>query len=343
VGAVLVKDCAIVGFGYTQPAGSAHAEIMALRQAGDSARGAALYVTLEPCCHFGRTPPCTRALINAGVVEVHAAMLDPNPKVGGCGVAELEAAGIRVVVGEHGDKARAISEAYIKFITTGLPFVTAKFAMSLDGKIATRTTDSKWISNEESRKIVHNLRHSVDAIMVGLNTVLVDDPHLTARFSSGRGGKTVHQPLRVVVDSRGSIPVSANVFREPGKTLIAVAQSPDAVKLKTLNGLGVEVFEVGADHGRVDLVRLLKLLGERQVTHVLVEGGGRLMGSLFDAQLVDKVMVFIAPIIIGGDGARSAIGGQGVEKVADALRLENLRWERFGNDMLATGYVAGKK
>jgi diaminohydroxyphosphoribosylaminopyrimidine deaminase/5-amino-6-(5-phosphoribosylamino)uracil reductase len=316
---------------------------MALRQAGESARGAILYVTLEPCCHFGRTPPCTRALIDAGVVEVHAAMLDPNPKVGGCGAAELEAAGIRLVVGEHGDKARAINEAYIKFITTGLPFVTAKFAMSLDGKIATRTTDSKWISNEESRKIVHNLRHSVDAIMVGLNTVLVDDPHLTARFSSGRGGKTVHQPLRVVVDSRGSIPVSANVFREPGKTLIAVAQSPDAVKLKALNDLGVEVFEVGADHGRVDLVRLLKLLGERQVTHVLVEGGGRLMGSLFDAQLVDKVMVFIAPIIIGGDGARSAIGGQGVEKVADALRLENLRWERFGNDMLATGYVAGKK
>jgi diaminohydroxyphosphoribosylaminopyrimidine deaminase/5-amino-6-(5-phosphoribosylamino)uracil reductase len=276
------------------------------------------------------------------VSEVHTAMLDPNPKVGGCGVSTLEAAGIRVVVGEHEEKARTINEAYLKYITTGLPFITAKFAMSLDGKIATRTTDSKWISNEESRRVVHNLRRTVDAIMVGLNTVLIDDPHLTSRLSSGRGGKTLRQPLRVVVDSRGSIPISANLFREPGKTLIAVAEAPEPAKLTALMGLGVEVFQVGSDHGRVDLVKLLKLLGERQVTHILVEGGSRLMGSLFDARLVDKVMAFIAPIIIGGDGARSAIGGEGVEKITDAFHLYNLRWEKFGDDLLAIGYVSGR-
>jgi diaminohydroxyphosphoribosylaminopyrimidine deaminase/5-amino-6-(5-phosphoribosylamino)uracil reductase len=277
------------------------------------------------------------------LTEVHAALLDPNPKVGGCGVSELEAAGIRVVVGEHADKARMINEAYLKYITTGLPFVTAKFAMSLDGKIATRTTDSKWISNEESRRIVHNLRRTVDAIMVGRNTVMIDDPHLTARFPSGRGGKTLRQPLRVVIDSHGSIPLTANIFREPGKTVIAVAESPDPAKLHEFSKLGVEVLEVGVEHGRVDLVKLLRILGQRQVTHVLVEGGSRLMGSLFDDHLVDKVMAFIAPIIIGGEGARSAIGGYGVEKVTDALHLANLRWEKFGEDVLATGYVMGGK
>lgn len=338
VGAVLVKDDEIIGVGYTQPAGSAHAEIMALKQAGENARGATLFVTLEPCCHQGRTPPCTGALIQAGVTEVHAAMIDPNPVVNGKGVAELENAGIKVYVGEHEDRARELNEAYIKWITTGLPFVTAKFAMSMDGKIATKMADSRWISSEDARKYVHNLRHTVDAVMVGVNTVLVDNPRLTARWV-GRGGTTTHQPLRVVVDSKGRTPLDANLLREPGKTMIAVAQPLDEQKASGLVHLGVELVELRADDGLVDLERLLRILGERQITSVLVEGGSSLLGSLFDCGLVDKVMVFIAPIIIGGDMAKTAVGGSGVERVAAALRCERVKVERFGDDVLISGYL----
>jgi len=341
VGAVLVKADKIVGAGYTQPAGFAHAEIMALKQAGRRARGATLFVTLEPCCHHGRTPPCTRALIEAGVAEVRVAMIDPNPKVSGRGVAELERAGIKVHIGEYEDRAREINEAYIKWITTGLPLVTAKFAMSLDGKIATRSADSKWISSEEARKYVHNLRHTVDAVMVGVNTVLIDNPRLTARWV-GRGGTTTHQPLRVVVDSKGRTPLDANLFKEPGKTMLAVAQPLDKKKAGGLARLGVDVIELRADDGLVDLERLLKVLGERQITSVLVEGGSSLLGSLFDCGLIDKVMAFVAPLIIGGDGAKTAVGGGGVERVAAALRCERVKVERFGDDVLISGYVPAR-
>ncbi|MEW6142873.1 MAG: bifunctional diaminohydroxyphosphoribosylaminopyrimidine deaminase/5-amino-6-(5-phosphoribosylamino)uracil reductase RibD [Chloroflexota bacterium] len=341
VGAVLVKAGKIVGAGYTQPAGFAHAEIMALKQAGSRARGATLFVTLEPCCHHGRTPPCTRALIEAGVSEVHAAMLDPNPKVSGRGIAELKKAGIKVHIGKYEDKAREINEAYIKWITTGLPLVTAKFAMSLDGKIATRSADSKWISSEEARKYVHNLRHTVDAVMVGVNTVLIDNPRLTARWV-GRGGTTTHQPLRVVVDSKGRTPLDAKLFKEPGKTMLAVAQPLDKEKAGGLARLGVEVTVLRAGDGLVDLERLLKVLGKRQITSVLVEGGSSLLGSLFDCGLVDKVMAFVAPLIIGGDGAKTAVGGGGVERVTAALHCERVKVERFGDDVLISGYVPAR-
>jgi len=338
VGAVLAKGTEMVGLGYTQPAGEAHAEIMALRQAGDKARGATLYVTLEPCAHFGRTPPCTKALLEAGVTEVHAAMTDPNPLVSGKGLAELKKAGVKVAVGEYADRAGQLNEAYIKWITTRQPFVTVKFAMSLDGKIATRRTDSKWISNDEARKFVHNVRHTVDAVMVGVNTILIDDPHLTARLAWGRGGRTVAQPLRVVVDSRGRTPLSANVFKGPGRTLIAAAQSLEAEKAEALARLNGEAVVVGDGVGKVDLPRLMKLLGEREVTSILVEGGSRLLGSMFDCGLVDKVIAFVAPIIIGGSEAKTAVGGLGVEQVAQALRLERVSFERFGDNMMVTGY-----
>lgn len=190
VGATIVRDGVIVGLGYTQPPGSAHAEVMALRQAGDKACGATMFVTLEPCCHSGRTPPCTQAVIEAGIGEVHIAMLDPNPLVSERGVKELKKAGIEVYLGEYEEKAQEINEAYTKFITTGIPFVTTKFAMSIDGKIATKNGDSKWISSDEARKYVHNLRHTVDAIMVGANTIIIDDPRLTARGSCGKGGRS---------------------------------------------------------------------------------------------------------------------------------------------------------
>lgn len=346
VGAIIVKHGAVVGMGHTQPPGSWHAEAMAVQQAGPKAFGAVMYVTLEPCCHFGRTPPCTEAIIGAGIEEVHVATLDPNPVVAGKGVAALEKAGIRVVMGDLGAEAREVNEAYLKYVTTGMPFVTVKLAMSVDGKIATRSGDSKWISGEESRKWVHNLRHVVDAIMVGVNTVVTDDPHLTARSSSGKGGKAKKQPLRIVVDGSCSTPLTAQLFKEPGNTIMAVAKPVDPGKVEACRRLGAEVLELPqqTDGSRlVDLEQLLKEMGRRQVTHVLVEGGGKLIGSLFDANLVDKYIIFIAPIIVGGDKAAPAVGGKGVEKVSDAIPLDRMTVRRFGEDVMISGYPRRRK
>lgn len=340
VGAVVVKNDIVVGQGYTQPVGSEHAEIMALKQAGEQARGGVMYVTLEPCCHYGRTPPCSQAIIAAGIAEVHLAVLDPNPLVSGRGKEELEREGIKTYVGEHEEEAREINEAYIKFITTGMPFVTAKFAVSLDGKIATKSGDSKWISSQESREKVHSLRHTTDAIMVGVNTVLADDPLLTCRCCGGRGGTARKQPLRVVVDGKGHTPPTARLFGEPGKTLLALGKSITPEEASTFAQAGAELLELPSAEGLVDLKRLLGALGEREVTSVLVEGGGILLGSLFDHQLVDKVIAFIAPVIIGGSEAKTAVGGKGVDKVADSLRLECVSLERFGEDLMVSGYVS---
>ncbi len=339
VGAVIVRDGVVVGLGYTQPPGSKHAEIMALEHAGARARGATMFVTLEPCCHYGRTPPCTEAIIEAGISEVHAALIDPNPLVNGKGMKALEEAGIRTFVGEYEEKAREINEGYIKFITTGLPFVIAKFAMSLDGKIATQTGDSRWISNEESRKYVHYLRQIVDAIMVGANTVLADDPQLSARGCSGRGGKTKRQPLRVIVDGKGRTPPSARIFREPGETIIAVAKPFDPKKSENFRKVNAEVMEFNATESVIDLSELLAVLGRRQVTSVLVEGGNKLFGSLFDQGLVDKVLAFVSPIIIGGERAKSAVGGDGVNRISEALQLSRVKITEFGSDVLISGYV----
>ncbi|MDO8472759.1 MAG: bifunctional diaminohydroxyphosphoribosylaminopyrimidine deaminase/5-amino-6-(5-phosphoribosylamino)uracil reductase RibD [Dehalococcoidia bacterium] len=346
VGAIIVKHGLVVGMGHTQPPGSWHAEVMALQQAGPKAYGATMYVTLEPCCHYGRTPPCTEAIVGAGIEEVHVATLDPNPVVAGKGVSALEKAGIKVVMGDLGAEAREVNEAYLKYVTTGMPFVTVKLAMSVDGKIATRTGDSKWISGEESRKWAHNLRHVVDAIMVGVNTVITDDPHLTARSSSGKGGKAKKQPLRIIVDGSGSTPVTAQVFKEPGNTLMAVAKPIDPGKVEAYRGLGAEVLELPQQSEGVRLVdveQLLKEMGRRQVTHVLVEGGGKLIGSLFDANLVDKYIVFIAPIVVGGEGAAPAVGGKGIDKVSQALILDRMTVRRFGEDIMISGYPQRKK
>lgn len=342
VGAVLVKNEVVVGQGYTQPPGGAHAEVQALKQAGAEARGSILYVTLEPCCHYGRTPPCTKAVIAAGITEVHMAMIDPNPLVGGKGKKELESAGIKTYLGEHEAEARELNEAYVKYITTGLPFVTAKFAISLDGKIATRSGDSKWISSAESRKYVHSLRYATDAIMAGVNTVLTDNPHLTIRFS-GKGGTTRKQPLRVIVDGKGRTPLTAQVFNEPGRTVLALGRPAKPEEKTAFAHVGAEIVELPSTEGLVDLAALLKSLGQREITSVLVEGGGRLFGSLFDSGLVDKVIAFIAPIIIGGEGAITAVSGSGVDTMADALRLERVKVDRFGDDLMVSGYVAAKK
>lgn len=339
VGAVVVKNDIVVGQGYTQPPGSWHAEVVALKQAGKKAQGGVMYVTLEPCCHYGRTPPCTQAIIAAGIAEVHLANLDANPLVSGRGKDELEGEGIKVHLGEHEEEAKEINEAHTKFITTGIPFVTVKFAISLDGKIATRRGDSRWISGDEARKYVHNLRYNSDAIMVGVNTVLVDDPRLTARSCDGRGGTARKQPLRVIVDGKGRTPLTAQLFSEPGKTLLALGKFVTPEEKATFAQVGAELLELPSAGGRVDLEKLLEALGEREITSVLVEGGGILLGSLFDCKLVDKVIAFIAPIIIGGKEAKTAVSGKGVDKVVDSLKLERVSLEKFGKDFMVSGYV----
>lgn len=329
VGAVLVRNETVVGEGWTQPPGDAHAEVVALQQAGDLARGASLYVTLEPCSRHGRTPPCTRAIIDAGVAEVHTAILDPNPREDGRGITALRAEGVTVHLGDGSEQALELVEPHAKYITTGLPFVTVKFAASLDGKIATRSGDSKWITGEDSRAYVQRLRAESDAIMVGVNTVLADDPRLTARGPDDE--PVTRQPLRVVVDSRGRTPLDARILSEPGDTIVAVAKSGPVIQ-------GAQVVAMGGPEGTVDLPALFRELGRRELTSVLVEGGGTLIGSLFDSRMVDKVVAFVAPVIIGGRTAPMAVGGLGVEDLASAFRLSRVKVRRFGEDVALIGY-----
>ncbi len=338
VGCVIVKDRLVVGKGYTQPPGSAHAEVVALRDAGEQTRGAKLYTTLEPCCHYGRTPPCTQAIIEAGIKEVEIAILDPNPLVNGNGLAALKKAGIKVKVGKGARPAQEIIAAYQKFITTGEPFVTAKFAMSLDGKIATRTGNSQWISNEESRRHVHYLRYTSDAVLVGVNTILADDPQLTNRCSI-RGGVAKRQPLRVILDAYGQTPVNAKIFREPGTVLMAVSNKIEKSRIEAYLDAGAEVVLFPSKKGKVDVARLLKILGERQIANILVEGGGTVLGYLFDHKLVDKVVAYIAPLVIGGKTATTAVKGTGAAMLSDAVKLDNVKSRFFNGDVMISAYV----
>jgi diaminohydroxyphosphoribosylaminopyrimidine deaminase/5-amino-6-(5-phosphoribosylamino)uracil reductase len=338
VGAVVVKNRKVVGQGYTQPPGGPHAEIVALKEAGAASRGATMYVTLEPCCHYGRTPPCTKAIISAGIKEVHISTIDPNPLVCGKSITELEKAGIMVDIGEHEEEAREIIQIYAKYITSKIPFVTAKFAMSLDGKIATKTGDSKWISGEESRRYVHYLRLVHDAVMVGVNTVLTDDPQLTVRLCS-KGGMTHNQPLRVIVDADGRTPITSKVFNAPGKVLMAVSKNIKPARVKAFRQQGADVAFLPSRRGQIDLSALLQELGKRQITGVLAEGGGQLLGSFFDNKLVDKVLVFIAPIIIGGKQAKTPVAGQGIGSVTEALKLDRMKMRACNGDVMISGYI----
>ncbi|MFC2018269.1 bifunctional diaminohydroxyphosphoribosylaminopyrimidine deaminase/5-amino-6-(5-phosphoribosylamino)uracil reductase RibD, partial [Chloroflexota bacterium] len=259
------------------------------------------------------------------------------PLIYGRGIREMEVAGIKTFF-EECEQAVEINEAYAKYITHSVPFVTAKFAMSLDGKVATKSGDSKWISGEESRRYVHCLRYVVDAIMVGVDTVIADDPRLTARAGK-EGGRAEKQPLRVIVDSRARTPLDAQVFRMPGKTLIAVIEDVEPAKIRALSEAGADILCLPSKDGRVDLEELLIALGRREVANILVEGGATLFGSLFDQGLVDKLLAFIAPIIIGGGGAKSPVEGRGVGEISKAINLSRVAMERFGDDMLIKGYI----
>ena len=343
VGCVIARGDVVISEGWTQPPGQDHAEAMALRLAGEKARGATLYVTLEPCNHYGRTPPCADSIIAAGIREVHIAVDDPNPNVAGGGAARLREAGVIVHTGEYpahitADAHRLI-EAFVKHSKTRMPFVTAKYAMSLDGKIAARTGDSKWISGAQSRGYAHLLRKRSDAIMVGINTVLADNPQLTARDSDGNALE--HQPLRVVLDSHARMPHNAAMLRAPGDTLVVVADADDD-DLPFWDGAETVSVPRGANGG-VDMRALLAALGERDITGVLVEGGGAVIGSLFDLRLVDKVVAFVAPVIIGGQDAISPVAGAGIDDMTDAMRLRDVQMLRFGEDIAIIGYTGANE
>lgn len=336
VGCVIVRDGVVVGEGWHRKAGTPHAEIHALTEAGPRARGADVYVTLEPCCHHGRTPPCADALVDAAVGRVIAGMTDPNPKVMGQGLARLQEAGIPVIVGLLEQECRRLNEPFIKHVTTGLPLVTCKTAMTLDGRIATATGDSRWVTGERSRRCVHRLRERSDAIMVGVGTVLADDPLLTCRLPGGQ------DPLRVVVDSCLRTPPSAKVLapHSDAATLIAALPGNDAARF-ALDEAGAEILTCSAANGGVDLHELLLKLGSRGIQSVLLEGGGTLAGAFLRQGLIDRFLFFLAPKLVGGDGP-GPFAGAGIERMAEAHGLTISRVARFGDDILVEAHPCSR-
>ncbi len=332
VGAVVVREGEVVGRGHTQPPGEAHAEVMALRDAGEAARDATVYVTLEPCNHHGRTPPCTEALIEAGVAEVVYALGDPDERVDGAGARRLREAGVRVSHGDGEDEAAWLMQGYLKHRRTGMPAVFVKYAASLDGRIASASGDARWVSGPEARAWVHRLRRRVDAIAVGSGTVLADDPELTARPANGDPPR---QPLRVVIDSRGRTPATARVLG-PG-ALVATLEDSPADWRDALTATGAEVLTLPRVDGYVSFDALLRNLGDRGVVQMLVEGGGTLLGSLFDERRVDRLYAVIAPVVIGAADAPAAVSGRGARIMAEAPRLDRMTVEQLGEDILIAG------
>jgi diaminohydroxyphosphoribosylaminopyrimidine deaminase/5-amino-6-(5-phosphoribosylamino)uracil reductase len=331
VGAVVVSaDGAIVGEGWHEGPGTAHAEVIALSQAGDAARGATLYSTLEPCNHHGRTPPCTDAIVTAGVANVVSGHGDPNPIVSGSGHATLRSAGVRVVDGVLAERVARKNRAYLTHVTTGRPFVVWKVAMSLDGKVAARDSSSRWITGEAARADVHRMRAWADAVVVGAGTVLADDPSLTVRHEGYRGGP----PLRVIVDGRGRVPSTARVFDPDAPTLVATSTSaPGDVRERwAAAGAEVEILDA-SEAGTVSVGGLLERLGKRDVQGVLLEGGPTLAWRAVEEGAVDEIVVYVAPKLIGGVDAPGALGGLGVDGIAAARGVEIHGFERIGDDL----------
>jgi diaminohydroxyphosphoribosylaminopyrimidine deaminase/5-amino-6-(5-phosphoribosylamino)uracil reductase len=337
VGAVVVQNGIVVGRGHHQFAGGAHAEVHAIDAAGAAARGATLYVNLEPCNHTGRTPPCTHKIVEAGVQRVVIAMRDPNPGVAGGGAEFLEASGVEIACGVCEEQARELNEVFIKYIRTGRPFVTAKCAATLDGRMAARTGDSKWVTGEESRAFVHELRHAVDAIMVGVGTIAADDPRLTTRLQ----GRPSKDPIRIILDTRLRTAPTARVVNHASEaeTLLVVGKEAPASARTRVPAKGVRVVEAETREGLLDLDRLMDQLGRMGVTSILIEGGSRILGSAFRAGIVDKACFFYAPLLSGGDDGVPICRGAGAENMRDCIRLGRIRTRRFGDDVMIEGYV----
>lgn len=335
VGAVIVKDNRVVGCGWHRKAGTPHAEVHALNQAGELAQGADVYVTLEPCAHYGKTPPCAKALVEAKVKNVYGGLLDVNPKVAGKGFKILEDAGIHVEYGFLQDELRKQNEVFFKWIEHKKTFIVLKAAMTLDGKIATATGQSKWITNETSRAYGYKLRDIYDGIMVGINTVIEDNPMLTARVDGGKN------PIRIVVDSSLKIDINANVVQDKSaKTIVATTDKADKDKILKLQAQDVDVIVVDKDEkDKVDIEKLLDILGQQNICSILVEGGATLSGSFVAKKLVDKVYFFIAPKIIGGKEAKTPVAGTGILNLQEALTLKDIQIEKLEEDILIIGRV----
>ncbi len=332
VGCVIVRDNEIIGEGYHHRAGEPHAEVLAIEAAGGASPGDTFYITLEPCCHHGRTPPCVDLLISKRPNRVVVAMPDPNPKVAGQGILRLREAGIPVDVGVLESEARGLNEVFVKHITTGLPFVIVKCAMTLDGKIATHTGDSKWVTSEASRALVHEIRNQVDAILVGSRTVMLDDPSLTTRVQNAEG----HDPIRVILDADAYLDSTRKVFHleSPAPTWVVTPED------RVCEGAD-EVIHLPSHGEGVDMRRCMHELAKREICSILIEGGGSTHASAFAAGIVDKVMFFIAPKIVGGRDAVTAVEGEGVDCMADAILLERMTARLVGEDLLVEAYVKG--
>ncbi|MFC1692991.1 bifunctional diaminohydroxyphosphoribosylaminopyrimidine deaminase/5-amino-6-(5-phosphoribosylamino)uracil reductase RibD [Candidatus Latescibacterota bacterium] len=329
VGAVVVRDGIIVGQGYHRKAGEGHAEVIALREAGEEARGATLYVTMEPCCHHGKTPPCTDAICESGIKRVVSAIKDENPVICGRGFAHLREKNIETAVGVLEDRARKLNESYLKYITRRIPFVTLKLAMTLDGRIADSRGKSKWITGPGTRKHVHLMRSWSDAVMVGVGTVLADNPSLTVRDVEGTN------PLRVILDSRLDTPPDAQVAAD-SNVIIATTELADETRLASFKENGIEVMICDARNERVSVSSLLRKLGEREITSVLCEGGGILAATLFLERLVDKVVFTVAPKILGS--GTNAFENIGVDCLDNAVVIKDKEVELIGDDIIITGY-----
>lgn len=328
VGALVVKNGRIISKGYHERAGFPHAEISALDKAGSESKGATLYVTLEPCTHFGRTPPCVDRIIKSQVKEVVIGMIDPNPLNNGRGVEALKQHGIKVSVGYLENELKEINAVFIKYITKRMPFVTVKVAESLDGKIATRTCDSKWITSDKARVYAHRIRQHYDAVMVGVNTILRDNPKLDAWFSK-------RQPVKIVVDSQLSTPDDKNIFSK-GSVIIATlpAKPGQETENREILARKAKILDVKERQGQINLKDMMKKLAALEISSILVEGGGTLIGTLFDEGLVDRVLFFVSPKIIGGKDAINSVMGRGIARIDKAIKLKNVKLRRIGEDFL---------
>ncbi|NOU61151.1 bifunctional diaminohydroxyphosphoribosylaminopyrimidine deaminase/5-amino-6-(5-phosphoribosylamino)uracil reductase RibD [Marinifilum caeruleilacunae] len=337
VGAVIVKDDKIIGEGYHEFFGGPHAEVNAFLSAKESVEGATMYVTLEPCSHYGKTPPCAEAIVKNKISKVVIGMLDPNPLVAGRGVKILEENGIEVNFGYLCEELSDMNRTFLKFIQSKTPYVVMKTAMTLDGKIASKTGDSRWVSNEKSRAKVHELRNELAGIMVGVDTVITDDPLLTTRLEDANG----QNPVRIVVDSKARIPLDSKILNtsDQAKTILAVTESADPEKIQKVEEKGNQVIKVKAKDQKIDLNNLMLKLGEQNIDGVLLEGGATLNFSALQSGIVDEVVSFVAPKIIGGAEAKSPVGGEGIELMKNAIELDDVKYEQLGQDLMLQGKI----